>query len=125
VSDGMASGGRDTGAVTRGGFVVGEEPPAAIRTGAREPWDRLRSPGSAAPTPTDSVEVDQRRGGPITGRRRGGEAAAGGSELLAGLPTRSAIAASPASPRPRVEAVPVPHPPSTLSTHASGRTRAR
>jgi transposase len=30
VSDGMASGGRDTGAVTRGGFVVGEEPGAIV-----------------------------------------------------------------------------------------------
>ena len=58
-------------------------------------------PGLGAPSPKDSVEVDQRRGGPVTRRRRGRETPPRGSELLAGLPDARHRSLAGASPRAR------------------------
>ena len=57
-----------------------------------------------------SVEVDRRRGGPVTVLLRGREAASGRPELLAGLPDAPAIAASPALPHARGSKLPCSDP---------------
>ena len=98
--------------------------PAAIRMAAREPWDRLAQPGLGAPTHglsrgrstawrPDHWPAPRRRGCGRRIRVARGLANALGHRRLAGAP------------RPRVEAVLVAHPRSTLSTPASGRTRGR